>query len=1521
MKKKLLLLVFLIVSLVVTGLNIIPENPKQSQQTSSQGNRPNVFLIGAIQMEGDPNFNIKCDELKFNVWHNYVAIFDMITINGKTRPVPNGWYTFSGNSCKKDRLQANVSDYADAINSVISDIKNKGYWSFMERPKIEYLIRGQQSVYQCENVSNITSEKFYCFDGTETGIDIQDTEDGVNFMVKKCEPGVNPANSYVVYNVHSKYEQTACKGANELYKDNQYYWFVKPRIRIPQGLPDGIDVCQIEVHSFDGAPVLTKIIKSENFKQNDIYNGKYKEEFNFFPSEPNALRVDGEDLKPSDCDHSDAGSLFDIRVRWLGQCTMWIDYVKMESDVAETMFKSAPFNSDPWITGEANLIGATDGAYRFWVEEPDYNCLPSVKYVQDKMINNPVPNPNPTAKLLMNDYSCYQAPWGTNVTDYDAYKAKYNSMNMSEIVSMCFFFKLRDSISNELQTVPYDSINGLLGNPVPKSEYEIAMQNKYDRDLIAWQKKYAIHYAKDYPEKPFYFGVTAILNFYPPASLGFGYQGAREPTNQEIETIANIMVTYGVKGIMYHCYGGFGNLPQTDPKASYGRGLTNPPGNGNPNITKRETNVYGQQKWNAIKAYNEKLTKWGPYLMEFNNGLSNSYRYHRVMPENSIDERTALLATYIKHINTYTNGDPVICPEGNNNNDGMDTQDKTYLQVGIFEKSAADLEKYFMIVNRRCNPGTDACSGYRQVKVQLGGAENRLDNFNNWKVVNLLNDSTVAVLDKRVSNQIDLGWFNAGEGKLFKLTPVMIDGGTLVADEYINTNLACNGMIYGGGYNITVNQGKTVTFGTNAGIEMNGGCFVCGVNADNAEEVTLQGKNNENVWKGITLIRCDSIGIYNTNISNVISNDTAKACSIINTNKVHFRRNTINTNSNSGGIQGVYNNFSDAPIIFNIRECTFNMNQSGYSAVNIISNASVTFPLVAEWCIFNAGNDTSNAIMLTGVTGGAIKNCYFNNFNKSVVLLSSAIDLYGNKILGNDNSQGIQCLSGSSASLSPTSGLYLGGNNYIRNYGSNASNIYSENSNFNINGGQNNFDLNDIDNSRHLTGTFSGMEQLSVSPARNCFHKDSVTNIDALHSVVWYADQSTYVNFIFTPYSCKLTPPQDFALFNSYGYQDTVYRTSGGEGSGFNPDKISNIEENVYKSLKDTININLRKRNYAVVEEKAKSLLNQFPDSLESAGMVQKLYMASLSPDNNGNRIGTLKTYLENLITSNQQNPNLTKRAFFYIQKCKVKLGQYQSALDGFQYIMTQNPYTYEGLVASWDYAATYLLMGQGGSLSGDVELTTEELSTPADTLLNRMARNDTKIKNTDKQKTKVFYEKIKTAAKDDRTKQEEKVKQFEKTLESSVNEISKSKAKTELATMKQIKESVKIKKPNTVKTHVAIMNDDIKKIFGIGKGSGIVKENTLIPKTFELHQNYPNPFNPVTKIAFDMPQDGKVKLMIYDILGREIKTLVNNEFRSAGKYISEFDGSGFASGVYFYRLLVSGGKEFTAVKKMLLIK
>jgi len=90
------------------------------------------------------------------------------------------------------------------------------------------------------------------------------------------------------------------------------------------------------------------------------------------------------------------------------------------------------------------------------------------------------------------------------------------------------------------------------------------------------------------------------------------------------------------------------------------------------------------------------------------------------------------------------------------------------------------------------------------------------------------------------------------------------------------------------------------------------------------------------------------------------------------------------------------------------------------------------------------------------------------------------------------------------------------------------------------------------------------------------------------------------------------------------------------------------------------------------------------------------------------------------------------------------------------------------------------------------------------------------------------------------------------------------------------------------------------------------------IPSTFELSQNYPNPFNPFTKIDFQIPKDSKVTLKIYDITGREVSTLINNEFRCADYYTVTFNGGNLASGIYLYKLYT---EKFTQIKKMALIK
>jgi len=105
-----------------------------------------------------------------------------------------------------------------------------------------------------------------------------------------------------------------------------------------------------------------------------------------------------------------------------------------------------------------------------------------------------------------------------------------------------------------------------------------------------------------------------------------------------------------------------------------------------------------------------------------------------------------------------------------------------------------------------------------------------------------------------------------------------------------------------------------------------------------------------------------------------------------------------------------------------------------------------------------------------------------------------------------------------------------------------------------------------------------------------------------------------------------------------------------------------------------------------------------------------------------------------------------------------------------------------------------------------------------------------------------------------------------------------------------------------------------------LGQENGIVtsltKEKTL-PSEYILAQNYPNPFNPVTTMAYQLPVSGRVSLIVYDLLGAEVATLVNS-VQSAGIHSVRWNAANVASGIYFYRLRAG---SFTQTRKLVVIK
>ena len=117
--------------------------------------------------------------------------------------------------------------------------------------------------------------------------------------------------------------------------------------------------------------------------------------------------------------------------------------------------------------------------------------------------------------------------------------------------------------------------------------------------------------------------------------------------------------------------------------------------------------------------------------------------------------------------------------------------------------------------------------------------------------------------------------------------------------------------------------------------------------------------------------------------------------------------------------------------------------------------------------------------------------------------------------------------------------------------------------------------------------------------------------------------------------------------------------------------------------------------------------------------------------------------------------------------------------------------------------------------------------------------------------------------------------------------------------------------------TGYAITADGVFKTITGGNTIGINLINNIIPDKYSLSQNYPNPFNPNTVVSYQLPVAGFIQLKVYDVLGNEIETLVN-EKQNAGSYSVDFNAASLPSGIYFYKLVT---EKFSETKKMILIK
>jgi len=781
----------------------------QAETTAAFPRLPHTdkFLIGVMESYNDLD-NYKLGG--FNTTHKYIY---------------GRWDSVLQRHTPRTKITGIEEDLFDPVPSnelrkIISDVYNNHNASrfIWQRPKIEWLCLGQSSIYEAEPISLNDDYWFYSF-ASVSGTPRQDHIWNNGKTVLHCSNiGSGPRGDTVLKRLKANTEQSRRSpvgGINQWGEDSESNWFVKPKIRIPPSFISGneeVDICRISVKMHDG--ITDKIepvnIKAKHFLDENLeYDGRYLEEFYFDGSDnpPRAITFKGDLVLNATAPfwfNSARGNYSpdpeninraDIQVYWYDNCEMWIDYIKVENDVAHDLLSNDPLNLNwvrynKWIEDEANAINQEPYVYNFYTELFEFNNIPCMAYVNKKIDSITGGRVN-----FMTDqlpfFFCHM-PWEEKSSILTPEKVKtlfFNVTNFKQIYvgnpypitanfpAGCYDF-LNPQISVVPSSLPVSSGDTILAVSRSPENYDRWLQSRFDTACTFYEGgNIDFKPNKPYPyEGVFMFmlkwaGSIAKLCDIPLIVMLQAHQFVnsfevdREPTIEEQDVMTNLAVSYGAKGIMYWWMPSYFNN-----MCDYSFGLIR---YGVP----RERNLYGQPKWDSFKQTLQRLEKWGPTLMTFSNKHTDSYIYRLE------DERERLHQdSFFKDIVSYKNGtgNPACTnyfPDTTNapHPSGLKYEcfEDRFLQVATFKIDLNDIDKYFMIVNRRCSPvQEDYNDGRRYIRIIFDPQHPDFSGFTYWNVVDIESGTIIKTVDMSSSNPFaDLKWFNPGEGKLIRLMP------------------------------------------------------------------------------------------------------------------------------------------------------------------------------------------------------------------------------------------------------------------------------------------------------------------------------------------------------------------------------------------------------------------------------------------------------------------------------------------------------------------------------------------------------------------------------------------------------------------------------------------------------------------------------------------------------------------------------------------------------------------------------
>ncbi len=757
---------------------------------------------------------------------------------------------------------------------------------------------------------------------------------------------------------------------------------------------------------------------------------------------------------------------------------------------------------------------------------------------------------------------------------------------------------------------------------------------------------------------------------------------------------------------------------------------------------------------------------------------------------------------------------------------------------------------------------------------------------------------------------------------------IVNNGGKVQIDGNAKLSLAANTTLTfdGNNTNLELNPNSIVQLGENAKIEFKNGAYLI---ADGSSISSVQGSHGggillENAGEQTSITNCtftnlrNSIFVKNTDagyfgaFKNISNNTfyTDASC-----NYVIETKNAANITISNNHVYMTQGKGVGILMRYYINEGNEETPSTSY-AVNVMGNeisngvvsaAFISFTNSYPYVNFKYnncyGNISSTNVAYRQSHGNIKNNILSNTSGKNLDLIQANPDVLSNTFysyimnLTNNDSYPIF------APVSSTTDggwVWRGGKNTISSTSN--GNIYFNNGNVLLDWGQNYFSKSY--SHFHLQGRIN--EPSGVYYVRNNCFNGSHDPSSSLRD--YYSDTTVVIPYYTGSYiNCSIST--DAGTIWSIddlgnGFYDTLYRTN--DNSGYQPEE----DEGLYSSAIEKM---LNDDNYGAVST-FKTLINLYPQSSYTEACIYDMYDCYLKLDTSANQTthdilySDLKYFLDSRIESGLYSDEFNLNAYNITVMCLASISQYYEAMSGYEFIALYHPDDYLSFLASWDYAEIEDLMnGSGGISSKEENLTQEEYYKKLKKRIDRKINEDPV-----KKMVKKSFDRTKAA----------KISKIEKDAMSRTN--SNETAKQEIAKMKSKYEEAKMKAVSIMRTSKSLTREekDRKQIEDIlltrtEESKEIAAFSNIVPSEFSLSQNYPNPFNPVTKINFALPKQGFVTLKIYDVTGREIKTLVN-EVKQAGYYTVDFNGSHLSSGVYFYKIQ-SG--DFSSVKRMVLIK